>query len=786
MERISTTIADYLINQSWQVVTVFALVAAACWGLRKASAHCRYLLWLVVLAKCLVPGLIGVPVPVLPQEAESQQAWSIKPTTPIASAPVVESTPLAATRSEIPDPQTVVVPSNVHAAKTISRMSLNLHGWLTIAWLAGVGLCLTYVSIKAWSTQRSLSQTRRMANQEIQTMVAPLAKRLGLKTIPTTYIADGIAQPFVWGWLRGSIYLPEQFVDTGTHEQQQGILTHELAHFARWDAAANLVQVVVQVAFFFHPLIWWTNRQVRREREKCCDEIVIAGLGANPRQYSKAIVDALVAQYEINRPITSLAVAGPLKNIEERIRTILSPNKKFYRRPSRAAVVTVVLLTFFAVSTTFIVTAQDDPARPRNDKANLPILAIEKDNSSGFGTANSNRLSKPVTGAGAKTEYTASAVVPTPTQVLEKLRARRDSVENLVVEASWEDYQNGKPSSWEDGAIYRDKQGRIRVRYHHGPGALESANKKDAKRIDEIYDGKFTVNIDDDPTRDRLGKALKPGEIAEPANHYRSVMIYNGKWPGDHVNAESHRNPFKCMDESIISDLSRLLVAGKAISVEPVKGQHEVYELGYELDAKDDPNHLTHHVLVDAGKGWVITRDEHLFPNGKSARLSTCDYRRSEDGWWLPTVGQFRFLWGGTVPTLDWRFKVGRVVVNDPHFDQTIFQPELEAFPLRELTESVAGIVVDPEGNPVEGASIRADLHSGPELLMAFAWQPTGKDGRFAIDGLPNAPIPIMAFIEPPPGSKDRSTRFPAELTAKPGQKDLRIVLDPKLVRGKN
>lgn len=74
MEQISTTIADYLINQSWQLVAVFALVAAACWGLRKRSAHWRYLLWLVVLAKCLVPGLIDIPLPVLKATAESEHA----------------------------------------------------------------------------------------------------------------------------------------------------------------------------------------------------------------------------------------------------------------------------------------------------------------------------------------------------------------------------------------------------------------------------------------------------------------------------------------------------------------------------------------------------------------------------------------------------------------------------------------------------------------------------------------------------------------------------------------
>lgn len=68
MEHALTEIAEYLLHQSWQIAAIFVLAAAACWTLRKASAHWRYLLWLVVLAKCLTPPLVTLPVPVLPPD----------------------------------------------------------------------------------------------------------------------------------------------------------------------------------------------------------------------------------------------------------------------------------------------------------------------------------------------------------------------------------------------------------------------------------------------------------------------------------------------------------------------------------------------------------------------------------------------------------------------------------------------------------------------------------------------------------------------------------------------
>lgn len=390
MESLLTTVADYLVRQSWQILAVFALVAAVCWTLRKASAHWRYWLWLVVLAKCLVPGLISVPLAVLPHKVGEQQtpvgvpapvALSLPAAMPLrVAAAAAESEPAIASPEPVVTPaKTVthetVAPSDSQPEKTISTKRLDLRAWLAAVWCSGVAMFLTYVSIRAWTTHRSLRQMRRAADGKIPATVLALTERLGLKIVPTVYVVDRIAQPFVWGWARGSIYLPGQFVDAGTSPQREAILTHELAHVARWDAAANLVQVVVQALFFFHPLVWWTNRQIRREREKCCDEIVIAGLGADPKQYGQAIVNALVAEYEASQPVPSLAVAGRLKNIEERIQTILSPQRRFYRRPSWAALITVACLTACAVPTALVLTARGGAAEP--PAANAPQPATQ-------------------------------------------------------------------------------------------------------------------------------------------------------------------------------------------------------------------------------------------------------------------------------------------------------------------------------------------------------------------------------------------------------------------------
>ena len=121
MESLLTATAEYLTRQSVQIVVVFVLVAVVCWALRKTSAHWRYLLWLVVLAKCLAPGLIRVPLAVLPQETDLQQTSPVATPQPVAAPSTTAVLVVAATTEpEMPiaSPQPITTPAGTTQLET--------------------------------------------------------------------------------------------------------------------------------------------------------------------------------------------------------------------------------------------------------------------------------------------------------------------------------------------------------------------------------------------------------------------------------------------------------------------------------------------------------------------------------------------------------------------------------------------------------------------------------------------------------------------------------------------
>jgi len=350
METYLSQITNYLLTQSWQIAVLVVIVAIVNLLLSNRSAHIRYLLWLIVLAKCLVPPLLTVPVAVLPRAKHVQMIE-------IASMPEVEAPPLASA----PAP---VAPGGTIAARPAR---LSPRQWIGLTWIVGVVAFVLVAVSKALRTQLWLRWKRKPLPAESQMGIEGLFSGLELKMFPTVWLIEGVGQPFVWGLLRGGIYLPANFVEVNNVEHRRDVFGHELSHVLRFDAAINLLQVISQAVFWFHPFVWWANKRIRAEREKCCDEMAIACLNAQARDYSRAIVDTLVTEYESTRPVPSLAVVGPVKNIEERIKTMLRPGKKFYRHPSLPAAAIVILIALLAVPTTITLTAKaDDQAKPTN------------------------------------------------------------------------------------------------------------------------------------------------------------------------------------------------------------------------------------------------------------------------------------------------------------------------------------------------------------------------------------------------------------------------------------
>jgi beta-lactamase regulating signal transducer with metallopeptidase domain len=142
-------------------------------------------------------------------------------------------------------------------------------------WLSGV-IVLSLRLLGGWLIARRLAaRAIRPVTPEIQSLARRVAGRLALDRAVRIVESSAVSVPAMIGWMKPVILLPAAALSGLPPGQLEALIAHELAHVRRHDYLVNLLQTAVETLLFYHPAVWWTSRQVRTEREHCCDDLAV-------------------------------------------------------------------------------------------------------------------------------------------------------------------------------------------------------------------------------------------------------------------------------------------------------------------------------------------------------------------------------------------------------------------------------------------------------------------------------------------------------------------------------
>src|SRR6185295_10403780 len=327
--------------QLWQVTVVCILVALVTRFGCRHRPHLAYLLWMLVVVKAVTPPLIASPTGLFSWVKRDARA----PVRTVVSPPVMRETripPPASFRStrspraqsDVPRPappaaaaQSPVEPATVTPSVSLAQILLAL-------WTTGLCVLSAAVAVKWWRLRRRWIDQAVPADAELIRQIDELAVELGLRRPMRLLVSSAAVTPAVFGAWRATILLPASLANCTTRELLRPILAHEMIHVRRRDPAAAVLQLVAQILWWFHPLIWWANREARRQRERACDEEVIANLGCRATDYARALLSVLEAQPRRERffPLPSIGMFGVTAR---RLEHIVRRTGAFHRRTPR-------------------------------------------------------------------------------------------------------------------------------------------------------------------------------------------------------------------------------------------------------------------------------------------------------------------------------------------------------------------------------------------------------------------------------------------------------------------
>jgi len=205
-------------------------------------------------------------------------------------------------------------------ALTVMRFSI---GAARIRWILRRSKPAVYAQLQAEQIGRVLRIRRRVMVVESADAMVPLA----------------------CGILRPAIVLPR---DAGSWQEARlrTVLWHELAHIRRYDLEVQTLGQAACCLYWFHPLAWIAARRLRQERERACDDVVLAS-GTAAHDYAADLVDLARGVAARWRAWTDAPAMAEVTDLESRIRTLFDQRRN--RRPLDARTAAAIGATALAL-----------------------------------------------------------------------------------------------------------------------------------------------------------------------------------------------------------------------------------------------------------------------------------------------------------------------------------------------------------------------------------------------------------------------------------------------------
>jgi beta-lactamase regulating signal transducer with metallopeptidase domain len=334
-------------------------------ALRGRAAAVRHLVWSAALAGLLLLPLLGMAVP----------GWSIPglawggnaavSADPAAAAAHVFAELDAPAPASLPDanlapaagmpPLPPEVASAVAAAVAPPRSAeapLAASGWarwLLAVWAAGALGVLGWLAVGYLRMMRLVRGTVRVTEPEWLQRVSVLADALGIRRPVTLLHGDHGMMPVTCGIVWPVILIPPA-AEEWSPERRRAVLLHELAHIRRQDCLTQLLAQLCCAVFWFHPVVWFAARQMRIERERACDDVVLR-FGTRASDYAVFLLE--VARGFRGSPLSAPAVVSMARpsQLEGRLLAVLDarrprtvPSGRLYAVAAAAALGVVVPL----------------------------------------------------------------------------------------------------------------------------------------------------------------------------------------------------------------------------------------------------------------------------------------------------------------------------------------------------------------------------------------------------------------------------------------------------------
>ena len=217
---------------------------------------------------------------------------------------------------------------------------------LAVLWGIGMVLGLVWLIIGIVAAWHITRRAKSIASSDWSGILQQLTSACGFRRPVAVRESNRVSVPMTWGLRRPMILVP---AGSGTWSEatKRSVLLHELGHIRRGDCLTRLLGRLACVVYWFHPLVWLADRQLRKTSEQAADDVVLSSNIAPP-DYAEQLL-GIVAQLRSNRLFGHVVLPMASKSdLEGRMLAILDSNRN-RRVPKRKTCYALIVLATLAL-----------------------------------------------------------------------------------------------------------------------------------------------------------------------------------------------------------------------------------------------------------------------------------------------------------------------------------------------------------------------------------------------------------------------------------------------------
>ena len=297
---------------------ILALLALRQLFRRTVSRRMQYALWLLVLARLLVPVNVGTlahnvlsaaePVQAVVEERLDTPVLYVQDGTERRPAQLLPGKESQGEPLSPPSGAAQTAPADEYYTVTPTYRTVTLSEALTYVWSAGMA------GVGAWFLFTNLRFARAL--RKARTPYSVEGCRYPV------YLVSALPSPCLFGVLRPAVYLNEKALQSP--DALRFVLAHEQTHARHLDPLWSLLRGVCLTVYWFDPLVWLAAVLSREDGELACDEGTLRALGADERTaYGKALLALVpVCDKPQNPLLGATTMTSGKRSLKERVTRI--------------------------------------------------------------------------------------------------------------------------------------------------------------------------------------------------------------------------------------------------------------------------------------------------------------------------------------------------------------------------------------------------------------------------------------------------------------------------------